>query len=164
MGVGVKSGSKSILQWQRNFLKAVGDPEWVMFLAVHNSSIGHLVPPLVGLTKLTIRVFTTLQSEPRDLWPLRHLIRGMRRHYYLPANLPTYLPTYLHMETLWASPTRQNKVLWKVETQTAGIKDGKEQKAFDPTPPLTSFLLQRMCVLVQFYYQIYSQYKGKFAT
>ena len=24
---------------------------------------------------LTIRVFTTLQSEPRDLWPLRHLIR-----------------------------------------------------------------------------------------
>ena len=31
--------------------------------------------PLLGLTKLTIRVFTTLQSDPRDLWPLRHLIR-----------------------------------------------------------------------------------------
>ena len=30
---------------------------------------------LLALTKLTIRVFTTLQSEPRDLWPLRHLIR-----------------------------------------------------------------------------------------
>ena len=24
---------------------------------------------------LTIRAFTTLQSDPRDLWPLRHLIR-----------------------------------------------------------------------------------------
>ena len=57
--------------------------------------------PSLGLTPLTIRVFTSLQSDPRDLRPLRHLIRGMRRHYYLPANLPptylhTYLPTYLH--------------------------------------------------------------------
>ena len=34
----------------------------------------------VPLTPLTIRVFTALQSEPRDLWPLRHLIRVMRRH------------------------------------------------------------------------------------
>ena len=31
--------------------------------------------PLVALLPLTIRVFTTLQSDPRDLWPLRHLIR-----------------------------------------------------------------------------------------
>ena len=32
----------------------------------------------VGLPlPLTIRVFTTLQSDPRDLWPLRHLIRGI---------------------------------------------------------------------------------------
>ena len=41
------------------------------FLAVHNSSIGDLVPCLVlcllCLTPLTIRVFTTLQSDPRDL-------------------------------------------------------------------------------------------------
>ena len=29
---------------------------------------------------LTIRAFTTLQSDPRDLWPLGHLIRVMRRH------------------------------------------------------------------------------------
>ena len=36
--------------------------------------------PSVPLTKLTIRVFTTLQSDPRDLWPLRHLIRVMKRH------------------------------------------------------------------------------------
>ena len=28
----------------------------------------------LALTKLiTIKVFTTLQSDPRDLWPLRHL-------------------------------------------------------------------------------------------
>ena len=45
----------------------------LVFLAVHNSSIGDLVPCSVCLTKLTIRVFTTLQSDPRDLWPLRHL-------------------------------------------------------------------------------------------
>ena len=38
-----------------------------IFLAVQNSSIGDLVPCLVGLAPLTIRVFTTLQSDPRDL-------------------------------------------------------------------------------------------------
>ena len=37
------------------------------FLAVQNSSIGDLVPCLLGLTPLTIRVFTILQSDPRDL-------------------------------------------------------------------------------------------------
>ena len=73
-----------------------------MFLAVQNSSIGFIVRPLVGwlvaLTKLTIRVFTRLQSEPRDLW---HLIRVMRRHdltkksTYPPNYLPTYLPVHL---------------------------------------------------------------------
>ena len=36
--------------------------------------------PSVCLTPLTIRVFTTLQSEPRDLWPLRHLIRMRKTH------------------------------------------------------------------------------------
>ena len=36
---------------------------------------GDLVPWSVCLTELTIRVFTRLQSDPRDLWPLRHLIR-----------------------------------------------------------------------------------------
>ena len=35
--------------------------------------------PSVGPAPLTIRVFTTLQSDPRDLWPLRQLIRMMRR-------------------------------------------------------------------------------------
>ena len=33
-----------------------------IFLAVQNSSIGYLVPWSLGLTPLTIRVFTTLQS------------------------------------------------------------------------------------------------------
>ena len=53
-----------------------------IFLAVQNSSIGDLVPCLLclTLTPLTIRVFTTLQSEPSDLWPLRHLIRVTRKH------------------------------------------------------------------------------------
>ena len=57
---------------------------------------------LVPLAPLTIRVFTTLESDPRDLWPLRHLIRVMRRHdltkkipTYLHTYPPTYLPTYL---------------------------------------------------------------------
>ena len=64
-------------------------------LAVQNSSIGLIVPCLLALTKLTIRVFTRLQSDPRDLWPLTHLIRVMRRHDLTKKDLPTYLPTYL---------------------------------------------------------------------
>ena len=36
--------------------------------------------PTVGPAPLTIRVFTTLQSDPRDWWPLGHLVRVMRRH------------------------------------------------------------------------------------
>ena len=39
----------------------------ITFLAVHNRSIGDLVRPLLCLTKLTISVFTTTQSDPRDL-------------------------------------------------------------------------------------------------
>ena len=40
------------------------------FLAVQNSSIGDHVSWSLALTELTIRVFTTLQSDPRDLCPL----------------------------------------------------------------------------------------------
>ena len=50
---------------------------------------------LVGPAPLTIRVFTTLQSDPRDFWPLRHLIRVMRRHDLIKKDPPTYLPTCL---------------------------------------------------------------------
>ena len=37
-----------------------------------------------------------LTSNPRDLWPLRHLITVMRRHHLTQKDLPTYIPTYLH--------------------------------------------------------------------
>ena len=43
---------------------------------------------------------TRPKSHPRDLWPLRHLFRVMRRHdltkKYLPTYIPTHLPMYLH--------------------------------------------------------------------
>ena len=53
--------------------------------------------PLLCLLPLTIRVLTALQSEPRDLSPLRHLIRVMRRpdltiSTYLPTSLPVNQP------------------------------------------------------------------------
>ena len=44
----------------------------------HTQTLTHLhsrTNTQVGLTPLTIGVFTTLQSDPRDFWPLRHLIR-----------------------------------------------------------------------------------------
>ena len=54
-------------------------PQVRLFLAVHNSSIGDLVTH--SLTNwLTVLLLLTLQSDPRDLWPLRHLIRVMRKH------------------------------------------------------------------------------------
>ena len=48
------------------------------FLAVQNSSIGDLVPWSVRPSVTTNN--QTLQSDPRDLRPLRHLIRVMKRH------------------------------------------------------------------------------------
>ena len=65
------------------------------FLAVQNSSIGDIVPWSLGLTELTIRVFTSLQSNPTHLWPLGHLIKVTRRHDLTKKDLPTYIPTYL---------------------------------------------------------------------
>ena len=43
---------------------------------------------------LTVLLLLTLQSDPRDLWPLRHLFRVKRRHA-LTEKKPTYPPTYL---------------------------------------------------------------------
>ena len=37
----------------------------------------------------------TLQNDPRDLWPLRHLIRVTKESTYLPTYPPTHLPTNL---------------------------------------------------------------------
>ena len=50
--------------------------QYLHFLAVQNSSIGLIVPP----APLRVLLLLTLQTEPRDLWPLRHLIRVMNRH------------------------------------------------------------------------------------
>ena len=49
-----------------------------------------------------------LKTNPRDLWPLRHLISVMRRHdltkkvlpTYIPTHPPTYLPTWSLTEPL----------------------------------------------------------------
>ena len=49
-----------------------------IFLAVHNSSKGDLVTH--SLTHWGYFYFWHTKSGPRDLWPLRHLIRVMRRH------------------------------------------------------------------------------------
>ena len=48
------------------------------FLAVQYSSIGDLVTD--WLTDWDTFWFWHTKSDPRDLWPLRHLIRVMRRH------------------------------------------------------------------------------------
>ena len=47
----------------------------------------------------TIRSSTTLKSDLRELWPLRHLIRGIRIHDLTQNDLPTYLPTHLPVPT-----------------------------------------------------------------
>ena len=56
----------------------------MVYLAVTNSSIGDLVPcllgDLVGQSQLTIRDFTTLPSDLRDFLPLTHLTRVTRGH------------------------------------------------------------------------------------
>ena len=39
----------------------------LIFLAVQNSSLGDLVPWYLGPTELTIKPFTILPSDPRDL-------------------------------------------------------------------------------------------------
>ena len=49
-------------------------------LAVHNNSIGDLVTRSVTESLSHSLLLLTLQSDPRDLWPLRHLIRVMRKH------------------------------------------------------------------------------------
>ena len=63
-----------------------------VFLAVQNSSIGDLVTN--SLTdSLRVLLLLTLQSDPRDLRRLRHLIRVMKRHDLTEKDLPTNIPT-----------------------------------------------------------------------
>ena len=60
-----------------------------VFLAVHRQLNRW---PCHWVTHLLI---LTLRNNPRDFWPLRHLIRVMRRHDLTQKNLPTNIPTYL---------------------------------------------------------------------
>ena len=75
----------------------------VAFLAVHNSSIGDLVTHSVSQSVSQSLLLLSLQSDPRDLWPLRHLIRVMRKHdnpgdlWHLRHWLPFWqLRTWIH--------------------------------------------------------------------
>ena len=57
----------------------------------------------LGACPSFLEFFLALKTNPRDLWPLRHLISVMRRHdltkkvlpTYIHTHPPTYLPTYL---------------------------------------------------------------------
>ena len=72
-----------------------------MFLAVQNRLFWTAQSrwPCHSLTHCTdwlrVLLLLALQSDPRDLWPLRHLIRVMGRHNLTEKDLPTYIPTQL---------------------------------------------------------------------
>ena len=51
-----------------------------LFLAVQNSSIGDLGRPLASWSGTTNNQSLHSTTDPRDLWPFRHLIRMMSRH------------------------------------------------------------------------------------
>ena len=68
------------------------------FLAVHkqlNKWPSPLLAWSICLLPIKTKASTKLQSDPRDLWPLRHLITVMRRHDLTQKDLPTYIPTHL---------------------------------------------------------------------
>ena len=48
---------------------------------------------------LTVLLLLKLQSDPRDLWPLRHLFRVMRRHHMTKKNWQTKTKT--KTKTFW---------------------------------------------------------------
>ena len=70
-------GDEGAVHFQTMQLTRGAQARW-HFLAVQNSSIGDLVPWSVRPSVTTNN--QTLQSDPRDLRPLRHLIRVMKRH------------------------------------------------------------------------------------
>ena len=65
--------------------------QYLLFLAVQNSSIGDLVTQ--SLTELLL---LHTNSDPRDLWPLRHLFRVMRKH-----NLTNIYDNFDNFWQLW---------------------------------------------------------------
>ena len=75
----------------------------------------------VGLTKLTIKVFTKLQTDPGDLWPLRHLIRIILLKETWPDQkvLHTYIPGMRRSEHFlagWGKRTRKltDPKIWQI--------------------------------------------------
>ena len=67
----------------RNFLLTATAMQciyYIGFLAVQNNAIGDLVTESLTESLSEWFFILTLQSDPRDLWPLRHLIRVMRKH------------------------------------------------------------------------------------
>ena len=66
------------------------------------------IPPHKFWVSQSHFLILTLGSDPRDLLPLRHFIRVMRRHDLTkknqPIHLPTYLPTYLPMYLIREHP------------------------------------------------------------
>ena len=67
------------------------------FRLIFSRSIGGLVTDTLITGSLIIEwlsdLFLTLRNNPRYLWPLRHLIRVIRRHDLTQKDLPTYIPT-----------------------------------------------------------------------
>ena len=81
------------------------------FLAVQNSSIGDLVTH--WLTDwLRVLLLLTLQSDPRDLWPLRHLIRVMGRHDLTEKDLPTYRVPFFRKSQTFPKNSKFSETLW----------------------------------------------------
>ena len=64
--------------WQPSLRRS--EERWVWFLAVQNSSIGDLVTDSLTKDFTNWHTKSNPRSHPRDLWPLRHLFRVMRRH------------------------------------------------------------------------------------
>ena len=72
-------------------------------------SLGRSVRP----APLTIRVITTLQSDPRDFRPLRHLIRVMRRHDLTKKNIKRQIQRQRQWQRHYRAPPKSNpRDLW----------------------------------------------------
>ena len=90
-----------------------------IFWVVYNSSIGDLVPSLVGLLvgrQLTLfGVFSTLQSDPREVWPLRPS-GGLAVSIWPCATLSSHHPPS-SLSLSWSSSSLSHHChhCWKVE-------------------------------------------------
>ena len=108
-GIYLFFGSRDLNQAGLNKPHHSANMAWHWFLAVQNRSVGDLVPWSVGWAPLTIRVTTTLQSDPRNLWPLRHLIRVIMRHDL--TNKKTMTKTNTKTKTMTFKKHNQRAIL-----------------------------------------------------